>query len=99
MKTRTLFEVSEDETGNINITCPNREDAVMAMTDYVLATAAKGDQRALDVLFSVTVHFLASETSGKLEEQYIENLRKCIPPYRNGYAEVAKEMKKRMNLS
>ncbi len=99
MKTRTLFKVSEDETGNIKITCPDSDDAVMAMTDYVLSTAAKGDQKALDVLFSVTVHFLASETTGKLEEQYIENLRRCIPPYRNGYAEVAKEMKKKMNLS
>ena len=100
MKTRTLFKISEDEKGNIKMTCPNREDAVMAMTDHILATASKGDQSALDVLFSVTVHFLASETSGRLEEQYIENLRKCIPPYRNGYAEMAKEMKKAMkNLS
>ena len=87
-------------TGPRGTTEDDWKEAVMAMTDHILVTASKGDQRALDVLFSVTVHFLASETSGRLEEKYIENLRKCIPPYRNGYAEMVKEMKKAMkNLS
>ncbi len=94
MKLKTLLKVSEDDKGGIIVNCPNREEAVMAITDHLLATASKGDQKALDLLFSVTVHFLASETSGQLEEQYIANLRNVVPSYRKGYAEMVDKMRK-----
>lgn len=91
-KKQAILKVFEDENGNIQIACPNRDDAVMAVTDYIHRLHASGDQSALDVLFAITVHLLAIEQSGKFEEEYIENLRKYIPPYRKIYADVTQRV-------
>ena len=91
---KTLLKVSEDERGEIQVTCPDSDAAVIALHDYITKTALKGDQSALDVLFAVTVHLLAQEQTGKLEEQYIKNLRETTPKYRRGYADYVKKMLK-----
>ncbi len=97
MKQRTLLSVAEDAKGGVKVTCPNMDEAVMAITDHLLKTCKTGDRTALDVLFSVTVHLLAMDRSGRFEEQYIENIRKTVPAYRKGYVEMAEEMRKKMN--
>lgn len=91
---KTLLKVSEDERGEIQVSCPDGDAAVIALQDYITKTARTGDQRALDILFAVTVHFLAQDLTGKLEEGYIESLREATPKYRRGYADFVKKRRK-----
>ncbi len=92
---KTLLNVSEDERGEIQVSCPDKHAAVVALHDHITKTAMKGDQRALDVLFAVTVHFLAQDLTGKMEEKYIENLRETTLKYRQGYADYVKKMREK----
>lgn len=100
MKTRTILKISEDENGNLRVNCPNRNDATMAITDQIHAAWVKGDNGPLDILFSATVHFLALEASGRLEEEYVSHLRSTTPKYREGYRKMTEEWAQRnKNLS
>ncbi len=92
---KTLLKVSKDERGEIQVSCPDSDAAVIALHDYITKTVMKGDQRALDVLFAVTVHFLAQDPTGKAEKKYIENLRETTLKYRQGYADYVKKMREK----
>ena len=55
----------------------NPEDIMRALTEYLVKHSAKGDRSALDILFSVTVHYL-SIGGRTFAEEYVSNLKKYI---------------------
>lgn len=65
----------------------NTDDVVMGLADFITEHLQLRDQEPLSVLFSVVIHVLARETSGRFEEQFIENVRKSTVEYRRHYAE------------
>ncbi len=100
MKTRTILKISADENDNLKVSCPDKNDAVMAITDQVHSAWVNGDNGPLNILFSATVNLLALDVSGRFEEEYIENIRRTTPKYRESYARMVEEMEKRSkNLS
>lgn len=82
MRQKTILNVSKDKNGEVKVSCPDSEAAVVALTKHICKTAAEGDDAALNILFSVTVHILALDVTGEFEEQYIGNIRKTTPAYR-----------------
>lgn len=85
MAKEDLFKLSFSDEGGINAEFKNTDEAVMALSDWVTSALEKHDQAPLSVLFSVVVHVLAREASGKFEEQFLENVRKIAPQYREQY--------------
>ena len=89
-----ILKVWADKNGEIKVNIPSSDDAVMVLTDYIVAHAAMGDQKPLDVLFAITVHFLARETTGKVVEEYCKNIKKYAEEYGKHYKEAIKEIQK-----
>ncbi len=85
MAKEDIFKLSFSDDGGIEAEFKNTDEAVMALSDWVTGALEKRNQAPLSVLFSVVVHVLARESSGKFQEQFLENIRKIAPQYRDQY--------------
>lgn len=74
MKKKNLLRIYTEDNGTIRYVCEDREKAVLAATYLIREALSRGDQGPMNLQFATTVHLLASDTSGKLEKQYIEKL-------------------------
>lgn len=83
------------EDDYIDVKIPDRDLAVMTLTDIIWDRVQHRSQMGLDMLFSVVVHTLARDLSGKFQEEFIENIRKTIPQYQNAYKKLREEMMKK----
>ena len=97
MNVKELINVSYDENGNTVVTIPNKDEAVIAVCNYIHENIQRKNRLPLDVLFSIVVHFLAMELSGKFEKQFIENIKETTPQYREGYRMMQKQISKPKN--
>lgn len=55
----------------------NPDDIMRALTEYLVKHSARGDRTALDILFSVTVHYL-SMGGRTFAQEYVSNLKEHI---------------------
>ena len=53
----------------------------------------QGNKKPLDVLFSVSVHVLARDITGKSLEDWAENLKKVTPVYSDALKQVINQKK------
>lgn len=91
---KTLLKVAYDEGGNVVVTIPDGDEAVIAVANYIYDNIRKKDRAPLDVLFSVVVHFLAMDLSGNFEKQFVKNIKETTPQYREGYRMMREQMTK-----
>lgn len=96
---KTLLKVTIDENDMINTEIPDRELAVRAITDVIWESVSTGDTKGLDTLFAITVHVLAHDTTGTLEEDYLNNLKETAPKYRKAFKELLENITKNENMS
>lgn len=93
MRKDILTITQEDDY--IDVKIPDRDLAVMTLTDIIWDRVQHRSQMGLDMLFSVVVHTLARDLSGKFQEEFIKNIRKTIPQYQNAYKKLREEMMKK----
>ena len=91
MRKDILTITQEDDY--IDVKIPDRDLAVMTLTDIIWDRVQHRSQMGLDMLFSVVVHTLARDLSGKFQEEFIENIRKTVPTYRNVYKKMREQKK------
>ncbi len=72
---------------------PDDDLAVMTISDIIWDAMKQNRHRALNLLFSILVHTLARDLSGKLQEEFLENIRKTVPAYRNVYKKMLEQKK------
>ena len=84
MKEEILKITKEDSEYEV-IATGNNDDIVKALTEHLVNQSVKGNRTALDILFSVTVHFL-SIGNNKFAEEYISNLKSHIAKENNSIA-------------
>ena len=76
MKEEILKIIRENSEYEV-IATGNPDDIMRALTEYLVKHSAKGDRTSLDILFSVTVHYL-SIGGRTFAEEYVSNLKKYI---------------------
>ena len=92
---KVLLKVSYDKEGKTVIEFPQgTDDAVITIVNYIWDHIQKKDTSALDVLFSIVVHMLAMNLDKRFEQQFIENIRKTTPQYREGYRAMRDQLHK-----
>lgn len=72
----------------------NNQETVIALSELIAYNLAKNEQGPLDLLFSITLHVLARDTSGKFVDSYCENLKKEVKPYIEGYRQLKNQKNK-----
>ena len=83
---------------NLKVFCPDKDRAVMAIAGYIgQELFSKNNQGSLDVLLGVIVHVLSMDTSGNLEQEFLENIKEHTPKYREYYKNLAEQMKREKN--
>lgn len=85
------------EGDNVRLFASNNEGdsykIVMGIVNTIWREFIKRNNRPLDILFAVVVHLLSQDLTGKFEEDFINNLRKTTPQYRENYAKFIKTQK------
>ena len=74
---KEILTITKEKSEYEVIVTGNPDDIMRALIEYLVKHSAKGDRTALDILFSVTVHYL-SMCGRTLEEEYVSNLKKYI---------------------
>lgn len=92
MKKKILTITKEGSDYEV-IATGNPDDIVMALTEYLVKHSAKGDRKALDILFSVTVHYL-SMGGRTFAEEYVSNLKEHIAIEKKSIAITIKDNQK-----
>lgn len=92
----TLLELAIED-GNLSLFTSKKEGdsdkIVVSIVDTIWREFMKHNNEPLDILFAVVVHLLAQDLTGKFEEDFINNLRKTTPQYRENYAKFIKTQK------
>lgn len=93
MKNQKLLSVFADAQGEVKAWMPDSDQAVIALSNYIFSQAMQGNKKPLDVLFSVSVHVLARDITGKSLEDWAENLKKVTPVYSDALKQVINQKK------
>ena len=80
-----------DEDGKPNFKIKNDRAAIIAIVESIESALMNHDRSGLDILFSCVVHLLAREPSGEFEKEFIENIKKTTPKYRQAVSKKWKE--------
>lgn len=89
---KEILTITKEKSEYEIIATGNSEDIVKALTEYLVKHSAKGDRNALDILFSVTVHYL-SIGSRTFVEEYVSNLEKYIAEEKKSIANIEDNQK------
>ena len=92
MEKTHLLRIWRDKEGDVKVDCPNNEEAVLAAAEHIITHLADGDTTPLTILHAVVVHTLASESTGNLERNFLDNLHRSLKEYREIYAKMDKDL-------
>ena len=92
MKEQEILRIYYDKDGNMQVDCPNMDDAVIAISNHIAVSINRKDLKGLNVLFAIVLHLLAMDTSGNMEKMFLQNLKEKLPKYRANYIEMARAM-------
>ena len=87
-----VFKISVDGE-SFFVECSDKDKTVMAVSDSICRQLESGDKTGLNLLFSSIVHVLARDAHGKFLEDFVQNLRKIVPIYREAYISGQKDKK------
>ena len=93
MKELEILRIYYNKDGNIQVDCPNMDDAVIAISNHIAVSINRKDLKGLNVLFAIVLHLLAMDTSGNMEKMFLQNLKEKLPAYRAEYVELYKALK------
>lgn len=83
----------QDENSPIEFKLPQGEESfVTSISRGIIEKMSRGDSRPLEILLAVVVHALAMERTGNLERDFIRNVKRSLPKYRDVYRKMAIEM-------
>lgn len=97
MEQYLLGKIYIDENDDVQIEIPDVEEFVLNVTDSIKHAMSEGEKELLNILYAITVHLLASENSGVLEQDYYKNLKKTVKVYREAYQKGTSKRNKYVN--
>lgn len=95
MKEEILNIVAEGD--DLAVYLPDQDRAVMVITDIIWQELQKGNDKSLSILFSIVVHTLSRSLNGKMQDEFIANLQKITPQYREAYKKMREQMMKEVS--
>lgn len=95
MEEKTLLTVRKNDKGGVEIALnpAKQNEMVAALSNQIAYQFFKKNQGPLNLLLSVVVNTLAQDTSGGLEKQFIDNVKKFTPEFRQRYKATADALK------
>ena len=81
-----ILEVNwDDKNQALQFVCDDTDSAVLLIAEGIVQGLKQNQDGPLNALLAILLHLFAMESSGKLEREFMNNLKKFLPEYRKQY--------------